>query len=69
MNPPAVIVTKGQPSEAELVALIAALTTAAAADDGAPPTPHDHSAWSDPTRLLHATPHPGKAAWRRSYLP
>ncbi|MDR0432244.1 MAG: acyl-CoA carboxylase subunit epsilon [Bifidobacteriaceae bacterium] len=70
MNPPAVIVAKGEPSEAELVALVAALTalTASTADAVTSPAT-ERSAWSDRCRLLHAAPSASPGAWRRSYLP
>jgi hypothetical protein len=70
VNPPAVIVTKGEPSDPELIALLAALgAMTGQVHDAAPAIPPTQSAWADRTRLLGASPPPGAATWRHSYLP
>jgi hypothetical protein len=67
VNPPAVIVAKGRPSDRELVALVAALTALTGhADDAGPRLTPEPSAWSDRARLLGSARDGG---WRRSYLP
>jgi len=63
-----VIHIRGEPSDAELAALIAvlvALTNAAAAEPLVP----RRAAWADPVYRLRAPLHPGPGAWRASALP
>jgi hypothetical protein len=73
MNPPAVIVAKGQPSDRELVALVTALTALSpaysSAADAVAHARRATSAWSDRARLLGAMPSGTEHTWRRSYLP
>jgi hypothetical protein len=70
VNPPAVIVAKGEPSDPELVALVTALTAMSIpADDAGPPPEPVRSAWSDRARMLGSRRTDGDWAWRRSYLP
>jgi hypothetical protein len=63
----------GQPSGAEVAALVAVLAArAAAAAAAAARAGGDRparSAWADPSRRLRTPPHPGPDAWRRSALP
>ncbi len=66
-EPPVLRVVRGEPSAAELAALVAVLgarpTTRA---DGAPA---GRSPWNDPARLVRGPVAPGAGGWRRSALP
>lgn len=60
-------IVRGEPSDAELAALIAAL--AAVANAAAAEPPALRSAWADPAHRLRTPLHPGPNAWRNSALP
>jgi len=70
---PVLSVLRGEPTEAELAAVIAVLAVAsrAAAARAGPPTPAgaSRSAWSAPSRRLRESLSPGPGAWRRSAFP
>jgi len=70
---PVLSVLRGEPTEAELAAVIAVLAVAsrAAAARASPPTPAgaSRSAWSAPSRRLRESLSPGPGAWRRSAFP
>jgi hypothetical protein len=61
-------IVKGDPTEAEIAALVAVLQAAAAAAGTSPPR-KPHSAWSAPHRRLRTMPPSGPGAWRASSLP
>lgn len=73
--PPHVHVVRGEPDEAELVALVAGLAAARAQDAHEPPAGEDGtavSAWSDRGRTLRGVGRaatPGADAWRWSLHP
>jgi Acyl-CoA carboxylase epsilon subunit len=58
---PGVQISRGEPSDEELAALIVVLAQAAspAAQPLAP-----RNAWADPTHRLRRCPHPSRGAWR-----
>lgn len=60
-------VVRGEPSDAELVALTVVL--AAAASAGPPAQPRARDRWSDPAARLRTPLTPGPGAWATSYLP
>jgi len=61
MPRPVLRIVRGEPSEAELAALVAVLARAA----GVPvPEPGAPSAWRDRAALLRRPLHPGPGAWR-----
>jgi Acyl-CoA carboxylase epsilon subunit len=62
-----IYIVRGEPSDEELAALIAALAVLANAAAAEPPAPR--SAWADPAHRLRTPPHPGPGAWRNSALP
>jgi hypothetical protein len=69
---PVLRVVRGEPSDAELAAVVALLAARAAARAAAASTrdrPLRTSAWADPAAGLRRPPHPGPGAWRRSGLP
>jgi hypothetical protein len=61
---PVLRIVRGEPSDAELAALLAVL----AAGSGAPAAaaPEAPSAWRDRAALLRKPLHPGPGAWRAS---
>jgi Acyl-CoA carboxylase epsilon subunit len=66
---PVVSVTRGQPTAAELAAVVAVLLAAAAARPAtAPPGPR-RSVWAGSARTRGALPPPGLRSWRTSALP
>jgi len=63
-------VVRGQPTEAELAAVVTVLAArAAAAAAVSAPARASRSSWSDPSRLMREPVVPGRGAWRRSALP
>jgi acyl-CoA carboxylase epsilon subunit len=66
-HPQVIHIVRGEPSEEELAALIAALAALAHAAAAEPPAPR--SAWADPVHRLRTPLHPGPGAWRNSALP
>jgi Acyl-CoA carboxylase epsilon subunit len=60
-------IVRGEPTGAEVAALVAVLAARAAAASRAEPPPR--SAWADPARSLRGPVRPGPDAWRRSALP
>ena len=60
-------VVRGQPTAAELAALVAVLAARFAALSTVDRRPL--SAWADPARRVRAPLRPGPGAWRRSALP
>ncbi|HUZ56620.1 MAG TPA: acyl-CoA carboxylase subunit epsilon [Streptosporangiaceae bacterium] len=70
---PVLSVLRGQPTEAELAAVVAVLGVrahAAAALASAPgPASASHSAWSDRSRLLREPIVRARGGWRASALP
>jgi hypothetical protein len=60
-------VVRGQPTDAELAALVTVLAARAAAATRAAPRPR--SDWADPARRLRPPARPGPDAWRRSAPP
>jgi acyl-CoA carboxylase epsilon subunit len=65
---PLLRVVRGEPTPAELAALVSVLAArrvAAARAGGAPP----RSAWGAPAALVRRAIAPGPSAWRRSGLP
>jgi hypothetical protein len=60
-------IVRGEPSDEELAALIAALAALAHATAAGPPAPRN--AWADPAHRLRTPLHPGPGAWRNSALP
>jgi hypothetical protein len=60
-------IVRGEPSDEELAALVAALD--ALADATAVEPPVAGGGWADPARQLRAPAHPGPGAWRNSALP
>ena len=77
-RPPVLLsVVRGNPTDAELAALVTVLAARAGAAAAAPisaagqPTPArgTRSRWSDKSWLMRASLSPGPDAWRRSVLP
>ena len=72
---PFLSVVRGNPTDAELAAVVAVLAAragaAAAATAAYEPTPARalRSRWSDKSRLMRTSISPGPDAWRRSALP
>ena len=64
---PTLRVVRGDPSAAELAALVAVLWVAAGT--AAPPPPRTLSEWASPKRAVRAAPHPGRGAWRAGSWP
>lgn len=64
-------VVRGNPTPEELAAALAVVRARAAAAATAPPgAPGPSDSWSDPSRIAAARlPHPGPAAWARTYWP
>jgi hypothetical protein len=65
---PLLRVVRGEPTAAELAALVAVLTARAAAGAAAR-RPRPRSAWADPADRVRAPLAAGPGAWRRSALP
>jgi hypothetical protein len=66
---PLLRVVRGEPTDAELAALVAVVTTqraSAAAQEG---TSRPRPAWSHPARSVRRSLTPGPGAWRASGLP
>jgi len=61
---PVLRIVRGEPSDAELAALLAVVAARSAAP--AEPTPDVPSAWRDRAALLRRPLHPGPGAWRAS---
>ncbi|HEX5189023.1 MAG TPA: acyl-CoA carboxylase epsilon subunit [Streptosporangiaceae bacterium] len=67
---PFISVVRGQPTEAELAAVVTVLAARAAAAAAVPaPERASRSSWSDASRLMREPVVPGQGAWRRSALP
>ncbi|HEX6934668.1 MAG TPA: acyl-CoA carboxylase epsilon subunit [Streptosporangiaceae bacterium] len=67
---PFISVARGQPTEAELAAVVTVLAARAAAAAAVPaPARASRSSWSEPSRLMRESVVPGPGAWRRSALP
>ena len=64
---PTLRVVRGDPSAAELAALVAVLGVAAG--PAAPPPPRTLSEWARPKRAVRAAPHPGRGAWQAGSWP
>ncbi|MGH3869633.1 MAG: acyl-CoA carboxylase subunit epsilon [Pseudonocardiaceae bacterium] len=64
---PAIHIVRGEPSDEELAALIATLAALRGAAAAEPPAPR--SAWANPAHWLRTPLHPGPSAWRNSALP
>jgi hypothetical protein len=65
-------IVRGDPSDAEIAALIAVIAGLAGAGltNGRAPEPTaPRSVWADPARRVRACPHPGPGGWRASTLP
>jgi hypothetical protein len=60
-------VVRGEPSDAELVALTVVLAAAASGGGDAPVKPRDR--WSDPATAMRVPLTPGPGAWRTSHWP
>jgi hypothetical protein len=60
---PLLSIVRGQPTDAEVVALTLVL---AAAGGGEPPAPRRRERWGDPAELLRRPLHPGPGAWSAS---
>jgi len=61
---PLFTVVRGAPTEEELAALVAVLTSRAAVVAASDPAPAGRpSGWADRTRALGAAPSPGPGAW------
>ncbi|WP_158892052.1 acyl-CoA carboxylase subunit epsilon [Amycolatopsis anabasis] len=65
---PLLRVVRGNPDDAELAALTAVIT-AAAANPGPPPAPPRRSRWADRAAGLRRPLHPGPGGWRASAYP
>jgi hypothetical protein len=63
---PILRVVRGEPTDEELAALVAALAVVKPAES---PRPARRCAWSDRSAALRKPLHPGPAAWRNSALP
>jgi hypothetical protein len=69
---PALTVVRGEPTDAELAALVAVLLAANAAAQAAAaaaPGPPSRPAWADRSRAWFPLPQPGPSSWRASALP
>jgi acyl-CoA carboxylase epsilon subunit len=67
---PFLYVVRGEPTEAELAAVVTVLAAREAASDrGTAPARAVRSTWSNRSRLMRASISPGPGAWRRSALP
>ena len=67
---PLISVVRGQPTDAELAAVVTVLAArAAAAAAVAAPARASRSSWSNASRLMREPIVPGPGAWRRSALP
>jgi len=67
---PILYVVRGQPTEAELAAVVTVLAARAAAlAGGTAPARAVRSTWPDRSRMMRASISPGPGAWRRSALP
>jgi hypothetical protein len=67
---PFLYVVRGEPTQAELAAVVTVLAARAAASARARrPVSAVRSTWSDRSRLMRASVSPGPGAWRRSALP
>ncbi|MBT2409231.1 acyl-CoA carboxylase subunit epsilon [Streptomyces sp. ISL-12] len=63
-------VIRGNPSPEELAAALAVVRARAATPAPEPPPEPTADAWSDPSRIARTRlPHPGPAAWTRTYWP
>jgi len=64
-------VVRGEPTDAELAALVTVLVARASAAAAAEPSPRSapRSRWSDRSWLMRSSLSPGPGAWRRSALP
>jgi Acyl-CoA carboxylase epsilon subunit len=65
-------VVRGDPSDEEIAALVAALAVAAATRDGAgaqEPRTAVRNTWNEKSRLMRQPVHPSAGGWRRSGLP
>jgi hypothetical protein len=60
-------VVRGEPTAAELAAVVVVL--AGRASGQGPPTPAPRSEWAAKSRQLRPQLHPGPGAWRASALP
>jgi Acyl-CoA carboxylase epsilon subunit len=67
---PCLYVVRGEPTEAELAAVVTVLAARAAASAaGTAPARAVRSTWSDRSHLMRASISPGPGAWGRSALP
>ena len=68
---PLLYVVRGEPTDAELAAVVTVLAARTAAASARVPTPARavRSSWSDRSRLMRESMSPGPGAWRRSALP
>jgi hypothetical protein len=66
---PGLRIVRGEPTEAEVAALVAVVAARAAVAAQAPTTGPGRSSWADPARRLRITGRPGPDAWRRSGFP
>jgi hypothetical protein len=64
-QPPLLRIVRGEPTDAEVVALTLVLA-AAAAGGGQAPAPRRRERWGDPAELLRPSLHPGPGAWSAS---
>ena len=62
-------VVRGEPTEAELAALVTVLAARSAAAASTVDNVRHRSAWNDPAARLRRPLRPGPDAWRRSALP
>lgn len=62
-QPPLLRVVRGEPTDAEVVALMLVL---AAVGGDQPPAPRRRERWGDPAELLRQPLHPGPGAWSAS---
>jgi hypothetical protein len=62
-------VVRGEPTDAELAALVAVLAARAGAARAAAATPAPRPSWANPARRLRTPIRPNPGAWRRSALP
>ncbi len=61
---PVLRIVRGEPSDAELAALVAVLGALSAAPAPAPAMTEAPSVWRDRSALLRKSVHPGPGAWR-----
>ena len=68
---PFLYVVRGEPTDAELAAVVTVLAARAEAASAAAPalTRTARSSWSDRSRLMRESISPGPGAWRRSAFP